>query len=100
MAYGPSWYGIQNGTIEAVSCNFFPIVEQNVAFQADEGVKMEILKSLRESGTDQIFRLLSDSDVIVVIKTLGLLRNLLATPPHIDHIMDLYGTEIMQVNSG
>jgi len=67
----------------------------NVAFQADEGLKMQILKTLRNIGNDQIFRLLSDSEVVVVMKTLGLLRNLLSAP-HIDHIMDSYGSEIMQ----
>ncbi len=65
---------------------------QNVAFQADQKVKSQILASL---GTDQIFRLLSDEEVSIVMKTLGLLRNLLSTP-HIDHIMDLYGKQIMQ----
>ena len=67
---------------------------QNVAFQADQRVKSQILSSL---GTDQIFRLLSDSEVTVVMKTLGLLRNLLSAP-HIDHIMGLYGNQIMQVS--
>lgn len=71
------------------------LFKQNVAFQADQKVKSQILSSL---GTDQIFRLLSDEEVSVVMKTLGLLRNLLSTP-HIDHIMDLYGKHIMQVRT-
>lgn len=48
----------------------------NMAYQADQGVKNQILNCL---GTDQIFRLLSDTDVNILIKTLGLLRNLLST---------------------
>ncbi|KAF7649851.1 hypothetical protein LDENG_00134940 [Lucifuga dentata] len=65
----------------------------NMAFQADQKVKLEILQSL---GTEQLFRLLSDSDTTVLMKTLGLLRNLLSTRPHIDQIMSSHGTEIMQ----
>ena len=48
----------------------------NMAFQADQSVKTQILNCL---GTEQIFRLLSDSDVNILMKTLGLLRNLLST---------------------
>ena len=66
-----------------------------MAFQAEQKVKIQILCSL---GTDQVFRLLSDHEVGVVMKTLGLLRNLLSTKPHIDLIMVQHGREIMQVN--
>ena len=45
---------------------------------------------------DQIFRLLSDSDINVVMKTLGLLRNLVTHKSQIDHVMSLYGKQIMQ----
>ena len=48
----------------------------NMAFQADQSVKTQILNCL---GTEQIFRLLSDNDVNILMKTLGLLRNLLST---------------------
>jgi len=65
----------------------------NMAFQAEQKVKIQILCSL---GTDQVFRLLSDHEVGVVMKTLGLLRNLLSTKPHIDLIMVQHGREIMQ----
>ncbi|EEB12505.1 Sperm-associated antigen, putative [Pediculus humanus corporis] len=65
----------------------------NMAFQAEQKIKSQILVSL---GTDQIFRLLSDSEVSVLMKTLGLLRNLLSTKPHIDHIMSLHAIQIMQ----
>lgn len=65
----------------------------NMAFQAEQKIKSQILHAL---GTDQIFRLLSDPEVGVLMKTLGLLRNLLSTKPHIDHIMGLHGNQIMQ----
>uniref|UniRef100_T1HV19 Armadillo repeat-containing protein 8 n=1 Tax=Rhodnius prolixus TaxID=13249 RepID=T1HV19_RHOPR len=65
----------------------------NMAFQAEQKIKSQILNTL---GTEQIFRLLSDSEVNVLMKTLGLLRNLLSTKPHIDHIMALHGLQIMQ----
>ncbi|XP_039279175.1 armadillo repeat-containing protein 8 [Nilaparvata lugens] len=65
----------------------------NMAFQAEQKIKSQILNTL---GTDQIFRLLSDPQVNVLMKTLGLLRNLLSTKPHIDHIMGLHGNQIMQ----
>lgn len=66
-----------------------------MAFQADQKIKLQILHTL---GTDQLFRLLSDSEVNIIMKTLGLLRNLLSTKPHIDHIMGLCGSQIMQVS--
>lgn len=75
---------------------FLLISLQNMAFQAEQKIKSQILASL---GTDQIFRLLSDSEVSVLMKTLGLLRNLLSTKPHIDHIMSLHAIQIMQVKS-
>ncbi|XP_046676020.1 armadillo repeat-containing protein 8-like [Homalodisca vitripennis] len=65
----------------------------NMAFQAEQKIKSQILNTL---GTDQIFRLLSDPQVNVLMKTLGLLRNLLSTKPHIDYIMGLHGNQIMQ----
>ena len=47
-------------------------------------------------GADQIFHLLSDSDINVVMKTLGLLRNLVTHKSQIDHVMSLYGKQIIQ----
>ena len=64
-----------------------------MAFQAEQKIKIQILSSL---GTEQVFRLLSDHEVAVVMKTLGLLRNLLSTKPHIDLIMVQHGRQIMQ----
>ena len=65
---------------------------QNMAFQADQRIKVQIITAL---GSDQIFRLLSDQDIDVVMKTLGLLRNLLSTnKSQIDHVMTLYGKQV------
>ncbi|KAM9543627.1 armadillo repeat-containing protein 8 isoform 4-T4 [Guaruba guarouba] len=50
----------------------------NMAFQAEQKIKSDILRGL---STEQLFQLLSDSDVNVLMKTLGLLRNLLSTRP-------------------
>ena len=50
----------------------------NMAYNAEQSVKMQILSTL---GTEQILKLLTDRDVSVVIKTLGLLRNILANKP-------------------
>ncbi|XP_046624861.1 armadillo repeat-containing protein 8 isoform X1 [Neodiprion pinetum] len=65
----------------------------NVAFQAEQRVKSQILSCL---GTDQIFRLLADPELAVLMKTLGLLRNLLSTKAHIDRIMAEHAAHVMQ----
>ncbi|ENN75562.1 hypothetical protein YQE_07905, partial [Dendroctonus ponderosae] len=65
----------------------------NLTFQAEQRVKSQILNTL---GTDQIFRLLADSDVGVIMKTLGLLRNLVSPRTHTDAMMALHGTQVMQ----
>lgn len=65
----------------------------NMAFQAEQRVKSQILNAM---GTDRIFRLLSDSDARVLMKTLGLLRNLLSTRAHIDAIMAVHALQVMQ----
>lgn len=65
----------------------------NMAFQAEQRVKSQILITL---GTDQIFRLLADNDTQVLMKTLGLLRNLVSPRSHTDAIMALHSTQIMQ----
>lgn len=64
----------------------------NMVYKAEQPIKLQILSCL---GMDQIFRLLADTDVNVAMKTLGLLRNLLSTKAHIDHIMTLNGKEIL-----
>lgn len=65
----------------------------NLAFQAEQKVKSQILNAL---GTDQIFRLLADSDTRVLMKTLGLLRNLVSPRTHTDTMMALHGPQVMQ----
>lgn len=65
----------------------------NMAFQAEQHVKTKIINSL---GTDRILQLLNDSDTRVIMKTLGLLRNLLSKSMHIDDIMSDHSTEVMQ----
>jgi len=65
----------------------------NMAFQAEQRIKSQIMTTL---GTDQVFRLLSDTEIHIVMKTLGLLRNLLSTKHHIDHITNIYGKQLMQ----
>ncbi|KAG7254402.1 hypothetical protein CRUP_027442 [Coryphaenoides rupestris] len=51
---------------------------------------------LEFSPSKELFRLLSDPDPHVLMKTLGLLRNLLSTRPHIDQVMTSHGKQIMQ----
>ncbi|CAG9864610.1 unnamed protein product [Phyllotreta striolata] len=65
----------------------------NLAFQAEQRLKSQILTTL---GTDQIFRLLADQDTKVLMKTLGLLRNLVSPRTHTDMMMALHGAQIMQ----
>ena len=67
---------------------FFQFFFQNMAFQSDQRIKVQIITAL---GADQIFRLLSDSDINIVMKTLGLLRNEVAHKSQIDHVMGLFG---------
>ncbi|XP_052236023.1 armadillo repeat-containing protein 8-like [Dreissena polymorpha] len=65
----------------------------NLTFQVEQKVKTKVVESI---GTERLFRLLSDPDANIVMKTLGLLRNLLSNKLHIDHIMGMYGNQIMQ----
>lgn len=68
----------------------------NVAFQAEQQVKLQILQCL---GTSEIFCLLGDPDIPIIMKTLGLLRNLLSTKAHIDRIMGEHAVDIMKAVS-
>ncbi|XP_067928125.1 armadillo repeat-containing protein 8-like [Watersipora subatra] len=65
----------------------------NMAFQADQKVKAELIRVL---GSDQLFSLLRDPFTEIVMKTLGLLRNLLSPKPHIDDVMQLCGEHVIQ----
>lgn len=64
----------------------------NMAFQAEQHVKTEIINTL---GTERIFQLLGDSDTRVIMKSLGLLRNLLSSTLHIESIMASHAPEIL-----
>ncbi|XP_033102004.1 armadillo repeat-containing protein 8-like [Anneissia japonica] len=64
----------------------------NMAFQSRQEIKNQILLKL---GNAQLFKLLSDSNVDIIMKTLGLLRNLLSTKPDIDVIMEVHGQDII-----
>lgn len=65
----------------------------NMAFQAEEHIKTKIIDTL---GTDRIFQLLGDSDTRVIMKTLGLLRNLLSKSMDIENIMSEHAAQVMQ----
>lgn len=65
----------------------------NMAFQAEEHIKTKIINTL---GTDRIFQLLGDSDTRVIMKTLGLLRNLLSKSMDIENIMSEHSSQVMQ----
>ncbi|EAT32753.1 AAEL015016-PA [Aedes aegypti] len=65
----------------------------NMAFQAEQKVKSKIIDTL---GTDRIFQLLSDADERVIMKTLGLLRNLLSNTLHIENIMSEHSSEVLR----
>lgn len=65
----------------------------NLAFQAEQKIKMQIVETL---GSEQLFCLLSDPSPDILMRTLGLLRNLLSKKSHIDSIMTAYGNQVMQ----
>jgi hypothetical protein len=65
----------------------------NLAFMADHKVKQQILSTIT---IERLFQLLTEQDETLLIKTLGLIKNLICHRPHIDQIMDLYGIKIIQ----
>ncbi|XP_050074104.1 armadillo repeat-containing protein 8-like [Anopheles maculipalpis] len=68
----------------------------NMAFQAEQHVKTKIINTL---GTDRIFQLLGDRDERIIMKTLGLLRNLLSNTLHIETIMSEHSSEVLRAVS-
>lgn len=64
--------------------------------QAEQHVKSKIINTL---GTDRIFQLLGDADERVIMKTLGLLRNLLSNTLHIEIIMSEHSSEVLRAVS-
>uniref|UniRef100_A0A182TT75 Armadillo repeat-containing protein 8 n=1 Tax=Anopheles melas TaxID=34690 RepID=A0A182TT75_9DIPT len=63
---------------------------------AEQHVKTKIINTL---GTDRIFQLLGDRDERVIMKTLGLLRNLLSNTLHIETIMSEHSSEVLRAVS-
>lgn len=66
----------------------------NMCFKTDEHIKTKIINTL---GTDRIFQLLNDTDTSVIMKTLGLLRNLMSNPSDIDNIMSGHSDQLMHM---
>lgn len=65
----------------------------NLAYQAEHRVKRQIMCRL---GANELFGLMSDSAPAILMKTLGLLRNVLSRP-HVDQFMDAsHGQHVMQ----
>lgn len=69
----------------------------NMTFQTEEHIKTKIINTL---GTDRIFQLLNDPDNGVIMKTLGLLRNLMSKATDIDNIMSGHSDQLMHTVSG
>ncbi|XP_050334925.1 armadillo repeat-containing protein 8-like [Bactrocera neohumeralis] len=65
----------------------------NMSFQSEMYVKTDIINML---GTKRILELVNDSDTRIVMKTLGLLRNLLSKTHHIEIIMRAYSCEVLE----
>ena len=65
----------------------------NTAFQADKVIKEQIISTIT---MDKLFQLLIEQDDTLVMKTLGLIRNLITNRVHIDQIMSQHGTKIIQ----
>ncbi len=45
---------------------------------------------------EKLFQLLTEQDDMIIMKTLGLIRNLITSRTHIDQIMSIHGTKIIQ----
>jgi len=95
-------YGIINMLVKLVNHQNISIkvnsmwALMNMAFQADQKVKQQILSAIT---MDKLFQLLTEDDENLIIKTLGLLRNLICTKPHIDQIMSTHGTKALCILS-
>lgn len=63
----------------------------NMSFHAELDLKLEIIEAI---GFEQISRLLSDGNRDVIVRTLGLIRNILSSDQ--DKVMSLYGDGIVQ----
>jgi hypothetical protein len=65
----------------------------NLAYQADQKIKQQILT---EISMEKLFQLLTEQDETLVMKTVGLIRNLISYRPHVDYLMHIYGNKIIQ----
>lgn len=65
----------------------------NTAFQADQSIKEQIISTIT---MEKLFQLLTEQDDTLIMKTLGLIRNLITSRTHIDQIMNAHGTKIIQ----
>lgn len=65
----------------------------NTAFQADQIIKEQIISTIT---MDKLFQLLIEQDETLIMKTLGLIRNLITNRQHIDQIMNTHGTKVIQ----
>ena len=45
---------------------------------------------------EKLFQLLTEQDETLVMKTVGLIRNLISYRPHVDYLMNVYGNKIIQ----
>lgn len=65
-----------------------------MAFQTDHKVKTLILNTV---SMQRINTLMTDNDESILIKTLGLLRNVISPKSQIDYVMSLHGPDIIKV---
>ncbi|XP_067647949.1 armadillo repeat-containing protein 8-like [Eurosta solidaginis] len=65
----------------------------NLSFQSELFVKTDIINTL---GIKRILELLNDTDTKIVMKTLGLLRNLLSKTHHVEIIMNTHASQILE----
>lgn len=65
----------------------------NMTFHADFSVKVDVIEAL---GSEQIFRLFSDDNKEVIVRSLGLFRNILSSKCDVDIMMAQHGVTIKQ----
>lgn len=74
----------------------------NMTFSCEQKLRSQVLCAI---GSDNLFRLLADAEVDVVMKMLGLLRNLLSSRSNVDTVMSetrlpIIGAVIMTLEAG
>lgn len=83
----------QHSALNAKQTSHF---KQSLLFQSEEHIRTKIINTL---GTDRILQLLADPDTRVIMKTLGLLRNLMSKSADIDNIMSEHSKQLMNAVS-